>query len=167
MTDAGGMGGMEEENMNLSEGPYLNAALICERVLEEKDGTLSAIRIVDRSTLTLNRALVGPGVPSQVPEGLAPIVPFAVLVSFRSGDASGTFELQLRLERPDGEIRDVTQPTPLYLAGGDQGTNLVVNVAFNAREAGLYWIRVILAGREITRVPFRIVSEVADLPSQT
>lgn len=31
-------------------GPYLNAAFLYERVLEQKDGVLSAIRIVDRLT---------------------------------------------------------------------------------------------------------------------
>ena len=33
---------------NPDYGPYLIAALICQKVLEEKDGVLSAVRIVDR-----------------------------------------------------------------------------------------------------------------------
>jgi hypothetical protein len=30
-------------------GPYLNAALLCEKVLQERDGVLSIIRIIDRA----------------------------------------------------------------------------------------------------------------------
>jgi hypothetical protein len=47
------------------DGPYLIAALICEKVLQEKDGTVSIIRMVDRVTLTTQAALS--------PETLPPI----------------------------------------------------------------------------------------------
>ncbi|MBA3571933.1 MAG: hypothetical protein H0W34_08175 [Pyrinomonadaceae bacterium] len=40
-----------------SIGPYLSAVFFCEKILDEKDGTLSAIRIVDQLVL----------VPSEVP----------------------------------------------------------------------------------------------------
>ncbi len=33
-------------------GPYLQAAFFCERLLEEADGVLSAIRIVDTVTIS-------------------------------------------------------------------------------------------------------------------
>lgn len=32
-------------------GPYVNAALICEKVLQETDGVLSVVRIIDRFTI--------------------------------------------------------------------------------------------------------------------
>ena len=35
-----------------SSGPYLAAAVLCEKVLQEKDGVLSAIRLVDRFIIT-------------------------------------------------------------------------------------------------------------------
>lgn len=34
--------------------PYLSAAFFCERVMEEKDGVLSAIRLVDTFTAHTN-----------------------------------------------------------------------------------------------------------------
>ncbi len=33
-------------------GPFLQAAFICEKVLTEADGTVSAIRIIDRFFIT-------------------------------------------------------------------------------------------------------------------
>jgi len=35
-----------------ADGPYLIAAVLCEKVLQEKDETVSIIRMVDRITLT-------------------------------------------------------------------------------------------------------------------
>ena len=40
-------------NIPFDQGPYLSAALLCEKVLEEKDGVKSAIRIIDRVTRTV------------------------------------------------------------------------------------------------------------------
>ena len=37
-------------------GPYLHAAHFCEKLLTEKDGVLSAIRIIDRITVTASGA---------------------------------------------------------------------------------------------------------------
>jgi hypothetical protein len=38
-------------------GPYLVAALLCEKVLQEKDETVSIIRMIDRVTLTAPASL--------------------------------------------------------------------------------------------------------------
>ncbi len=40
--------------MSENSGPYLIAALLCEKVLQEKDGIISVIRMIDRITLTVN-----------------------------------------------------------------------------------------------------------------
>ena len=44
-----------------TEGPNVVAAVFCEKVLQEKDGVLSAIRIVDRFTVSV-----------EAPSGAAP-----------------------------------------------------------------------------------------------
>ncbi|MGH9740926.1 MAG: hypothetical protein ACRD51_01105, partial [Candidatus Acidiferrum sp.] len=46
-------------------GPYLQMACFCEKVLNEKDGVLSIIRVIDR--LTVNAS--GPDSPEQMPAG--------------------------------------------------------------------------------------------------
>ena len=37
--------------MKQADGPFVAAAFICERVLREVDGVLSAMRIIDRVTI--------------------------------------------------------------------------------------------------------------------
>src|SRR5580658_3004071 len=38
--------------MSIQGGPYLQAALLCEKALQETDGVISVIRIVDRWTVS-------------------------------------------------------------------------------------------------------------------
>ena len=47
------------ENQPFNRGPYLAVAVFCEKVLVERDGVTSAIRLVDR----VNRSAVGPESP--------------------------------------------------------------------------------------------------------
>jgi len=47
-------------------GPYLQAALLCERVMQEKDGVLSVIRIIDRVIHTA----MGPETPDTMGPGV-------------------------------------------------------------------------------------------------
>jgi hypothetical protein len=49
-----------------SSGPYLAAAILCEKVLQEKDETISIIRMVDRISVTVNA--------SEAPETMPPTV---------------------------------------------------------------------------------------------
>jgi len=75
-------------------GPYLELAVLCERVLEERDGVLSLVRLVDRLEVTVPGPAGAAG-----PAALAPVQLFAV-VGFKSGQARGRHQLRLTLERP-------------------------------------------------------------------
>ena len=65
--------------MNNKE-PFVQAAVICENVLQDKDGVISAIRIVDRFIV-------------QTPPGAPPdargAIQFKVLLSLKSGAVKG------------------------------------------------------------------------------
>jgi hypothetical protein len=98
-------------------GPFLTAAAICERVLQERDGVLSAIRIVDRITLTA---------AGEVPEHLPEFPPhnLTVLVSFKSGNARGRHTVSFRVEKPSGEEGPALGEFPVLFEGGERGVNL-------------------------------------------
>ena len=132
------------------KGPHLSVAVLCERVLEEKDGVLSLIRIVDRIT----NAATGPDAPDEMPP--APINLTAVL-SFKSGKARGSYTVKLRPEDPSGTQLPALD-MPIHFEGeGDRGSNLVVNFNFVAEMAGLYWIDVLFEDDLITRMPLRVI----------
>ena len=132
-----------------STGPYLNAALLCEKVLQEKDEVISAIRLVDRITLTAHA--------SSSPETLPPLpVSLYALISFKSGNAKGRHTLKWVAETPSG-IRLPEQLLSVHFDGDDRGVNLVLNINMIVNQEGVYWFDIILEDQLITRIPLRIL----------
>lgn len=139
-------------------GPYLQAALICEKVLQEQDGVLSVIRVVDRHTATV----LGPEVPADMP----PVaVNATVLVILKQGDAIGRYAIKLRPEAPSGQqLPTLEVPVQFVEGAGEQGVNIVIPMNLQLQEEGLYWFDVIWSdprgGAEeglLTRVPLRVM----------
>jgi len=131
-------------------GPYIGAAFLCEKVLQEKDGVLSAIRIVDR---ILHNA-VGPSAPDRMP----PVtVDLKMLLIFKSGSARGRYDVEIRPVLPSQrDLQSVSLPMQLE-GDDDRGANLIVNIGFQATEEGLYWFDVLVRGDSVTRIPLRIL----------
>ncbi|MBI4319043.1 MAG: hypothetical protein HY675_11185 [Chloroflexi bacterium] len=136
-------------------GPYLQVAVLCEKVLQEASGVLSLIRIIDRITHTS----MGPGVLEEMP--VVPINVFAV-VSLKSGSARGRHTLTLRPEDPSGmKLPEVSQS--ILFEGEDRGVNFVANIALQAKYEGLYWFDVLLDGQVWTRMPLRVMYQQVSL----
>ena len=137
--------------MSVEDGPYLAAALLCEKVLQEKDGVLSAIRIVDR----IIQKTQGVGAPELMP---AVTVDLKLLLIFKSGPGQGSRNVTVALAYPSGRLQP-SASLPIYLEGGegDRGANLIVEVKFQTQEEGLYWFDILLENELITRVPLRIL----------
>lgn len=131
-------------------GPFLSAALVCEKVLEERDGAKSAIRIIDR----MIRTAVGPNPPDQME-------PFdhemTLLIRLKSGKARGVYPLRVRLIKPSGE-----SPTPiiqniLFEGEEDRGVDIVGNMRVRFDQTGVYWFHIYLGEVRLTQIPFRVV----------
>jgi len=131
------------------EGPFLQAALVCERVLTEQDGVLSLIRVVDR----FFQREINTADPEQMP-------PFTVnatiAIMLKAGAARGRQTLRLRPEVPAG-IRLPEVSAPVFFEGEERGVNLLLPMQFQAAQEGLYWFDVILEDRLLTRIPLRVV----------
>ena len=132
------------------EGPHLSAAVICEKILEERDGVKSVIRIIDRVT----RTAVGPHPPQEME-------PFdyemAMLVRFKSGRARGTYPLEIQLIKPSGESAPPMRRSILFEGEDDRGMDIVVNMRIKFDLTGIYWFNIILNNMHLTRIPFRVV----------
>jgi hypothetical protein len=128
------------------DGPFLQAALICERVISEADGAVSAIRIIDRVYFASD------------PEGrpLNPRHPVWFLITLKSGSARGRYTITVMREKPSGERAEVLR-APVLLEGEDRGANVVVQAAFEPDQEGLYWFDVAFEEQRITRMPLRAV----------
>jgi hypothetical protein len=134
-------------------GPYLSAALLCEKVLREGDGVLSIIRIVDR---LIQSAVVGPDEPEEMPP--FPVNLTVVLV-LKSGSARGRHSVRVTVEAPSGELMPQEASLPVLLEGEERGVNLLLNLGFMAEHEGLYWFNVYFGTQDVllTRIPLRVI----------
>ena len=130
-------------------GPYLTAALICEKTLQESDGVLSAIRMIDHIALP-------PQPNNQLPEGVQVPIPITILVAFKAGSVKGEHVLKLVLTKTDG-TRITMSESLVYFAGPEEGgVNFRANVNLWIEKEGLCWFDVILDGKRFTRIPLRV-----------
>lgn len=128
-------------------GPFLQAALTCERVLFERDGTLSLIRVIDR--------IGSPVEPTPAaPVGFA----FQLVVMLKFGAEPGPFQLVVRLQNPAGETSQVLENTLERPDGPepDLGVNVHAPIQMLFQSVGTYWFLIFVDGRELTRVAFTV-----------
>lgn len=124
------------------------AALICERILREQDGVISAIRIIDRLTHTI----VAPSMPEELPKVAYPLT---FLISLKSGRARGRHNIALAMEDPSGKKKKLFAQS-LQLEGEHRGANWIIQANVNFSMEGLYWFDVSLEDEILTRMPFKL-----------
>lgn len=135
--------------MAFEEGPYLQAACLCEVVIEDKTGSFSLIRIIDSLTHTAR----GPAPP----EEMAPFMySMNLVLLMKSGRATGRSEVTITPENPSGLRDNPFPPLSVHFAGEERGHNQIIRLNFEFKLEGLYWFHVYLDGEFWTSIPFRV-----------
>ena len=138
-------------------GPFLQAAFFCEKVLQEKDGVLSAIGIVDRFTHSTSAE----GAPDIMPQFNIGV---SILIGLKSGDVKGKWELKVNPIAPSGqELPGFVGP--VLFEGEERGAAIVIQYGLSAKEEGIYWFNVMLNDELITKMPLRIIYEKTQVTS--
>jgi Family of unknown function (DUF6941) len=132
--------------MPIDGGPYLLCALLCEKALQENDGVISLIRVVDRWTVS------GPT------EDMSQTTIQATLaVMFKSGIHRGPGRLTITPVSPS-DARMPTMEIPVHFEGDeDRGINVVIPMAFPVQEQGVYWFEIALDGQVLSHIPMRVI----------
>lgn len=138
-------------------GPYRNSALICEKVLQERDGVTSAIRIIDRLTHTI------PGTNVDVMDPFP--YQFNLLLGFKSGEALDNYQVTIQPIKPEGDQKvPPANYTVNFEAPADRGVGICAIMQIQFDVPGLWWFDIYLTElsghkriRRVTRIPFRIV----------
>jgi len=130
-------------------GPYVQVAAVCERVLNEKDGVLSLIRLVDRFTVP---------VPAPASGGEAPAVTINafLVIALKAGFYEGKGTLRVVPTSPSGK-KQPELSSGILLEGQDRGVNVVLQLQFVTREEGLHWFDVLFENQLLTRIPLRVL----------
>ncbi len=129
-------------------GPYVQVAAFCDQIIEDKQGSLSLIRLID----TLTHTERGPNAPGEMPA-----VPYklTMAVCVKAGRARGRAEVRVVPELPSGEMKEPLAVT-VHLEGDDRGHNMIFNINMTFTLEGLHWFNVYYDDALLTRVPFRV-----------
>ncbi len=132
-------------------GPYLVTAALCERAIQETDGVLSLIRMIDKITSTV----AGPA--PTVPDVMPPVsVNLTLVIVLKPGEARGRFMIAVRPEAPSGQRLPEAELPVSFGGAPDAGANLLFGINMIATEEGVYWFDILLDGQLLTRTPLRI-----------
>lgn len=126
--------------------PFLIMALFCEKVLQEKDGVVSLIRIVDRWTVV--------GAAEKMPPTS---LRFTIAVSFKAGFVRGKFAIRIKPRSPSGKELPAMEVPVLFEGGEDRGVNLLLDTNITCDEEGVYWFDVKFEDEVVTSVPLRLL----------
>jgi hypothetical protein len=132
--------------------PHLAAAVFCEQALEDKEGMMTVVRILDVLIVA------PPSDWSLPPEGAKeakPAVPVLAFVSFKSGDAKGEYGFRFDMILPSGK-REKMAEGRLNFLGNENGVNVKLAAFAPVAEEGLLWYEVLVDDILFTRMPLRI-----------
>jgi len=131
-------------------GPYLSAAFLCEKVLNESDGVKSIIRIVDRFV----QSAVGPNPP---PELIPFEHSFVLFLRFKSGRARGLMGVKFELIKPSGEALPPGMQNVLFEGEDDGGVEIAINMKLRLDQTGIWWFYIYLNDVRVTQIPFKVI----------
>jgi len=138
-------------------GPYLAAALLCEKVLVEQDGVKTVIRIVDR--------IIHGIADENPPEVMQPFnYELTLFIVLKNGRAKGSHPLRIVIERPDGDMKTLFQETVFFEGDMDRGCDLICRMMMGFSIEGIYWIKVLFNEKSLTRIPLRIIYQRKFIP---
>jgi hypothetical protein len=159
-------------------GPFLQAALLCEKVLLEPDGAATAVRIVDQVTVQPVSVVVSepaggptddpsaePTTPSEPTQAagrpprtivLPAVMAVSLLVIFKSGSAPGHYLLEIVLRTPANDERSLPSQEIELSEVPHGGATHVHQLSLGLGEPGDYRFDVSLNGQFVTSIPLRV-----------
>lgn len=134
--------------------PYLQIAVICERVLQEVDNVISLIRVIDRFTVRGASVEMGNHV-----------LRFTMVILFKSGFLRGKHVIRIRPTSPTKKDLPGWEIPTLFEGDDDRGNGSIANIELVVNEEGLYWFDVYLNEELVTRMPLRILYQQVGTPA--
>lgn len=138
--------GLEMGDSESRQGPFITAALFCERVLSEKDDVPTLVRIVDQFTADIS---------DDDPTGMV-LVEATMFIAIKSGGYIGPVAFHVERVSPN-DSRDINPGDQFDFTHPEQGARITMDVRIAARTSGTHWFEVFANGHLLTRTPIVIV----------
>jgi hypothetical protein len=149
-----------QEQPDFGPGPYLVGALLCERVLTEKDNVKSLIRLLDKIVVTAT----GP----EAPEVMSPFNhSMTIWVAMKRGSDGRSRRVVVTGVEPPSQVRTVLFDQVVDFSGDiGSGIDVLGNIVLHAEQPGLHWFDVHIDERLITRMPLLVVYQRVSTPAE-
>lgn len=147
--------------LGFDTGPYVNLAVFCEQAIEDKNGVLTLVRIVDQVTVSAS----GTNVSDDLPPGAA--INNTLVLGLRAGQAMGKQTVQIIFEHPDGGRHPGPEMPVHFTPGTTGGANLILKITLALSTAGVYWADVLVNKRLVTRLSLEVRYQVIPPGMQT
>ena len=121
---------------------------LAEKILNEVDGTVSLVRLIQR----INVRAHGTQVPETLPAGRVSLHMYVLLWG---GESRGRHMITIRRESPSGLSADIAT-LPVHLEPGNRSEGIELDLLMDVDQEGLYWFDVVFEGRVLTRTPLEI-----------
>lgn len=136
------------------ERPLVTFACVCEKVLQEKDGIVSLIRVAD--TFHLSQLPLTHPVP---PGAKLPPPRFELTVAFglKAGPVRGRHQVGLAYYKPSGEKQDVEDNWPVVFDDDYSGANYILRFFLTDVQPGDHRFEVLFDRARLTSITFRVL----------
>lgn len=135
------------ENMSIT--PWVQIAAFCQTTLQEANGAMSIIRLVDRHLVVGSTEEMQPTTVNLI-----------LIIVLKSGNMQGSATMTVAAVDPNGEGLPPLKIGVLF-EGLERGPGLVTQIGLVVKDAGLYWFDVLIDGVLLTRIPLRILYQQA------
>jgi len=128
-----------------SPEPYVILATFCEKVLQEKDGVPSLIRVIDRL------------LAAEPPEGQAATFEIFYVAAIKSKSSLGEVKIRLRLFDDSGRpMAAKADEFVVQMSGNGRGGTVVARIELTVATPGLHWMHIEANDRLLTRTPLSV-----------
>ena len=142
----------EEDSPQLA-GPYVRAALLCDQVIEGKDGTNTIVRMIDRFTPPSYREVeIEPG---RFEPRLQ--IRASLFVSFTGIPASAPKPISFAMRGETAKQVELDLIADFEPSASLDAINVIAQLVLSFDVGGRYWIDVSWDGRALTSIPFELV----------
>lgn len=139
----------------MKDKPLLRAALLAEKIIEDKAGNLSVITLLDNILMVPLPGRAPAPMPNQMPPARIQLM---LLLSFKAGPVRGAHTFGVSFVSPSGKTLIEESDIPAVFEAEDSGVNIVFNVTLVSDEVGLYWLEARWDGEPdpLARMPLRV-----------
>ena len=132
-----------------SQGPWLSFAVLCEKWIEDKNGRISLINIVDQVNFSPQPGQGDATQPVAIP------IRLVAAIGFKGGVLRGANDVKLQITKPNGEPGPSMTISVLF-QGEERGTNILSDLNLVLADEGLYWVEVYIQDQFMSRIPLRL-----------